>query len=96
MWPSSQRCLFLNEDPPSEAHKGGSVSWLPLSSGSSTEKIIGDIKMPFGLAESFVRMAWASFHLTQVHTSQLPGEYNQLLLSSQCRLPLNLVSGSIF
>ena len=76
---------------PVKPKKGGSMSWLFLSSGFSTEKIIGDIKMPFGLAESFVRMPWASFHLTRVHTSQLPGEYNQLLLSSQCRLPLNLV-----
>ncbi|KAB0339207.1 hypothetical protein FD754_024058, partial [Muntiacus muntjak] len=39
---------------------------------------------------SFVRMPWASFHLTRVHTSKLPGVYNQLLLSSQCRLPPNL------
>lgn len=93
--PPNDACSLMRTRPVKPTRVGACLGYFcPL--GSSTEKIIGDIKMPFGLAESFVRMPWASFHLTRIHTSQLPGEYNQLLLSSQCRLPLNLVSGSIF
>lgn len=33
------------------------MSWLPVSSGSSTERIIGDIKTPFDLADVFCENA---------------------------------------
>ena len=52
--PNDACCLMRTR--PVKPRKGGSVSWSPLSPGSSTE-IIGDTNIPFGLAGIFCENA---------------------------------------